>query len=110
MKVRRARWASSAGQLAIFFVTALISTPIIADGSDAPRGGPLAIPGREEEFLRIQPLPKGIENVSPIPGAVNVPFKECEASWPAGYRAFRAEDFAVEGYEAHPHIKGEVAV
>ena len=52
----------------------------------------------EEEFLRIGPLPDGIEKVGPIQGAVNVPFADCEASWPEGYKAFRAEDFAVKDH------------
>ena len=52
----------------------------------------------EDEFLRIGPMPDGIEKVGPIQGAVNVPFAECGASWPEGYKAFRAEDFAVKDH------------
>ena len=52
----------------------------------------------EGDFLRVQPLPEGFEKVEPIPGAVNIPFADCEASWPEGYKAFRAEDFAVKDH------------
>ena len=68
--------------------------PALPSPTDAVSVTGLAV----EEFLRIGPLPDGIENVEPIQGAVNVPFADCEASWPEGYKAFRAEDFAVKDH------------
>lgn len=65
-------------------------------------GGALAAPVgaemAEDEFLRVAPLPEGIEAVEPIPGAVNVRFQDCEAFWPEGYRAWRAEGVATDGH------------
>ena len=66
----------------------------LADGATVPGLPPPAdvlapLGMAEEEFLRIGPLPDGIEKVGPIQGAVNVPFAECEASWPEGYKADR---------------------
>lgn len=49
-------------------------------------------------FLRVRPLPEGLENVEPIHGAVNVRFLDCEASWPEGYKAHRAAGSRKEGY------------
>lgn len=46
-----------------------------------------ADPGAEEAFLKILPQVEVPEDVQPIPGAVNVEFKHCEAFWPPEYRA-----------------------
>lgn len=46
-----------------------------------------ADPGAEEAFLKILPRVEVPEDVQPIPGAVNVEFKNCEAFWPPEYRA-----------------------
>jgi len=61
-------------------------------------GGVAAAETSEDDFLQIAPLPPGIEAVEPIPGAVNVPFQDCGAVWPEGYRAWRAESVANEGH------------
>ncbi|PTX41814.1 hypothetical protein IQ03_04901 [Gemmobacter caeni] len=52
----------------------------------------------EDEFLQVAPLPAGIENVTPLPDAANVRFQDCEAFWPDGYRAWRAESVATEDH------------
>jgi hypothetical protein len=52
----------------------------------------------EEDFLKIAPLPGGIEAKAPLPDAVNVRFQDCEAVWPEGYRAWLAESVAAEGH------------
>jgi hypothetical protein len=59
---------------------------------------PAAAETAEEDFLWVAPLPEGVEAVGPIPGAVNVHFRECEAVWPDGYRAWLAESVAAEGH------------
>lgn len=41
----------------------------------------------EEAFLKILPRVEVPEDVQPIPGAVNVEFKHCDAYWPPEYRA-----------------------
>lgn len=62
----------------------------------------LAVPAvaetAEDEFLRIVPLPDGIEAVGRIPGAQNVRFQDCEVVWPEGYRAWLEESVAAEGH------------
>lgn len=60
----------------------------------------------EQDFLRVAPLPDGIETVGPIPGAVNVRFQDCEAVWPDGYRAWLAESVAAEGHAERGDIYG----
>jgi hypothetical protein len=52
----------------------------------------------EQSFLRVRPLPKGLEKFQPIPGAVNVRFLDCESTWPEGYNAHRAAGSRKEGY------------
>lgn len=52
----------------------------------------------ELDFLRIAPLPEGIEAIKPMTGAVNVRFQDCEAAWPEGYRDWVAESVAAEGH------------
>lgn len=52
----------------------------------------------EDEFLQVVPLPDGIETVTPLSDALNVRFQDCEAFWPDGYRAWRAESVATEGH------------
>ena len=41
--------------------------------------------GREDAYLDVLPKVDVPEIVEPIPGAVNEEFRNCEASWPAGY-------------------------
>lgn len=55
-------------------------------------------PADEQAFLRVRPLPAGLDAVEPIPGAVNVRFLDCAASWPEGYKVHRAEGSKMEGY------------
>ena len=45
---------------------------------------------QEEAFLDLLPKVDVPENVEPIPGAVNEEFRNCEASWPAGYALARS--------------------
>jgi hypothetical protein len=52
----------------------------------------------EEDFLKIAPLPEGIEAIAPLPDAVNVRFQDCKEVWPEGYRAWLAESVAAEGH------------
>lgn len=60
----------------------------------------------EDDFLRILPLPKGIEKIEPIVGSVNIRFKDCAAVWPNGYRAYLAESVAAEGHANRGDIYG----
>lgn len=60
----------------------------------------------EVDFLEVTPLPQGIEAIDPMPGAVNVRFQDCEAVWPDGYRAWRAESVAAEGHAERGDIYG----
>ena len=45
---------------------------------------------QEEAYLDVLPKVDVPENVGPIPGAVNEEFRNCEASWPAGYALARS--------------------
>ena len=45
---------------------------------------------QEDAYLDILPKVDVPENVEPIPGAVNEEFRNCEASWPAGYALARS--------------------
>jgi hypothetical protein len=65
-----------------------LSAPIIAE-TPAPMN-----PAQEEAFLDVLPALILPEDVQPIPGALNEEFRNCEASWPAGY------DLARSGPEA----------
>lgn len=68
--------------------------------------GPARAETTEADFLRVAPLPDGIETVEPIPGAVNVRFQDCDATWPDGYRAWRAESVAAEAHAQRGDIYG----
>ncbi|NEY92019.1 hypothetical protein [Tabrizicola oligotrophica] len=57
-----------------------------------------AAPTDEQAFLRVRPLPEGLEKIEPIPGAVNVRFLDCAASWPEGYKVHRTAGSKREGY------------
>lgn len=52
----------------------------------------------EQTFLRVRPLSEGLAPVEPIPGAVNVRFLDCAATWPEGYKAHRAAGSRKDGY------------
>ena len=62
-----------------FSVIALISTAAWAETS-AP-----ADIAQEDVYLDVLPKVEIPDNVQLIPGAVNEEFRNCEASWPAGY-------------------------
>ena len=45
---------------------------------------------QEEAYLDVLPKIEIPEDIQPIPGAVNEEFRNCEASWPAGYALARS--------------------
>lgn len=81
----------------LFVVGCLYAGAGIAFGDEATAPAPgTAID--EQSFLRVRPLPEGLEKVQPIPGAVNVRFLDCKAAWPEGYKAHRAAGSRKDGY------------
>ena len=64
--------------IAIVSAAAWAETPVPADHA------------QEEAYLDVLPKVDVSENVQPIPGAVNEEFRNCEASWPAGYALARS--------------------
>ena len=66
------------GLIAVFSAAALAETPVPAD---------LA---QEDAYLDVLPRIEIPEDIQPIPGAVNEEFRNCEASWPAGYALARS--------------------
>ncbi len=66
------------GLIAVFSTAAWAETPAPANI------------GREDTYLDVLPKVDVPENVEPIPGAVNEEFRNCEASWPAGYALARS--------------------
>ena len=70
--------AGAFGLIAVFSAAAWAETPV-------PAG--LA---QEDAYLDVLPKVDVPENVEPIPGAVNEEFRNCEASWPAGYALARS--------------------
>ena len=66
------------GLIAVFSAAAWAETPVPAD---------LA---QEDAYLGVLPKVDVPEIVEPIPGAVNEEFRNCEASWPAGYALARS--------------------
>jgi hypothetical protein len=66
------------GLIAIISTAAWAETPAAADI------------GREDAYLDVLAKVDVPENVEPIPGAVNEEFRNCEASWPAGYALARS--------------------
>jgi hypothetical protein len=66
------------GLIAVFSAAALAETPVPAD---------LA---QEDAYLDVLPKVEIPEDIQPIPGAVNEEFRNCEASWPAGYALARS--------------------
>ena len=66
------------GLFTVFSAAAWAETPVPAD---------LA---QEDAYLGVLPKVDVPENVEPIPGAVNEEFRNCEASWPAGYALARS--------------------
>ncbi|HCZ00055.1 MAG TPA: hypothetical protein DHV56_08695 [Rhodobacter sp.] len=67
-----------------FGLIAIISTAVWAETS-VP-----ADLAQEDAYLGVLPKVDVPENVEPIPGAVNEEFRNCEASWPAGYALARS--------------------
>ena len=66
------------GLIAVFSAAAWAETPALADNS------------KEDAYLDVLPKVEIPEAVQPIPGAVNEEFRNCEASWPAGYALARS--------------------
>ncbi len=66
------------GLIAVFSTAAWAETPAPADI------------GREDAYLDVLPKVDVPEIVEPIPGAENEEFRNCEASWPAGYALARS--------------------
>ena len=69
---------SALGLIAILSTAAWSETPAPADIA------------QEDAYLDVLPKVDVSENVQPIPGAVNEEFRNCEASWPAGYALARS--------------------
>ena len=65
----------------------LITVIATAAWAEAPAPAETA---QEEAFLSVLPKIEVPEDVQPIPGAVNEEFRNCEASWPAGYASARS--------------------
>ena len=66
------------GLIAVFSAAAWAETPAPADISE------------EDAYLDVLPKVEIPDDVQPIPGAVNEEFRNCEASWPAGYASARS--------------------
>ena len=66
------------GLIAVFSAAGWAETPAPADFAE------------EDAYLDVLPKVEIPENVEPIPGAVNEEFRNCEASWPAGYSLARS--------------------
>ena len=66
------------GLIAVFSAAAWAETPVPADISE------------EDAYLDVLPKVEIPDDVQPIPGAVNEEFRNCEASWPAGYALARS--------------------
>ena len=66
------------GLIAFFSAAAWAETPAPADISE------------EDAYLDVLPKVEIPDDVQPIPGAVNEEFRNCEASWPAGYASARS--------------------
>ena len=64
--------------IAVFSAAAWAETPAPADISE------------EDAYLDVLPKVEIPDDVQPIPGAVNEEFRNCEASWPAGYALARS--------------------
>ena len=68
---------------------ALAAMPLISGAAMAETPAPADI-AQEEAFLSVLPKVEVPEDVQPIPGAVNEEFRNCQASWPAGYELARS--------------------
>ena len=66
------------GLIAVFSAAAWAETPAPADISE------------EDAYLDVLPKVEIPDDVQPIKGAVNEEFRNCEASWPAGYALARS--------------------
>ena len=64
--------------IAVFSTAAWAETPAPADLAQI------------NAYLDVLPKVEIPEDVQPIPGAVNEEFRNCEASWPAGYALARS--------------------
>ena len=78
-KAFKARMMGGAfGLIAIISTAAWAETPVPADIA------------QEEAYLDVLPKVEIPDDVQPIPEAVNEEFRNCEASWPAGYALARS--------------------
>ena len=66
------------GLIAVFSAAGWAETPAPADFAE------------EDAYLDVLPKVEIPEDILPIPGAVNEEFRNCEASWPAGYALARS--------------------
>jgi hypothetical protein len=67
-----------------FGLIAIIST---ATWAETPAPADIV---QEDAYLDVLPQVEIPDDVQPIPGAVNEEFRNCEASWPAGYALARS--------------------
>lgn len=68
---------------ALGLITAVASTV----WAETPASAAIA---QEDAYLDVLPKVEIPDDVQPIPGAVNEEFRNCEASWPAGYALARS--------------------
>ena len=71
------------------FSAALILATLWTGMASAETPAPADL-AQEEAFLDVLPKIDVPDDVQPIPGAVNEEFRNCEASWPAGYALARS--------------------
>lgn len=81
-----------------FLVAGCLCAGAVSASADEAATPALDTGAEEQALLRVRPLPEGLETVAPIPGAVNVRFLDCTATWPEGYKAHRAAGSKKEGY------------
>lgn len=68
-----------AAYVAALTLAGLVSGPLAAESPSQEQSG------GEAGFLAVLPKIAVPNDVQPIPGAVNEPFRTCEAAWPKGY-------------------------
>lgn len=85
------------------YLHAFLVAGCLCAGAGSALGDDATVPApdtatEEQAFLRVRPLPVGLATVEQIPGAVNVRFLDCAATWPEGYKAHRAAGSRKDGY------------
>ncbi len=74
----------------LFLTATLVAMmPLFASGALADTPAPVDT-AKEDAFLDVLPKINIPEDVQPIQGAVNEEFRNCQASWPAGYALARS--------------------